>query len=284
MPFRNEILGSGGELVRTRIKSDNYVPGVSGWDIERNGNAEFNNLVARGNVTVVGPNGSIKITNVIPAELVAYYAPDTVQSALLFIHSSGAYEYIVTLNTNFSAYGSVSASLNVLGAYSLTNASSEVLMAFGLTSVQIPTNGVNGNLIVGSDQVYPSYANLNENPNATTTTSATFVDFPDNTLNFSKRYTNSAIHAEVSVSISGTVANNTQVEIGIQVNGTDYALASFSVNPQQTNFYVCGARRIAAGLAANSYTTKLRWRRKGGTGTLNTDANSITSLTLREVP
>lgn len=48
MGFRNPILGGGGALVRPAIKSPNYVPGTSGWMVNRNGNAEFNDLVVRG--------------------------------------------------------------------------------------------------------------------------------------------------------------------------------------------------------------------------------------------
>src|SRR6266540_2524625 len=39
-PFTNPIVG-GTALVRPAIKSPNYVPGVSGWSINRDGSAEF---------------------------------------------------------------------------------------------------------------------------------------------------------------------------------------------------------------------------------------------------
>lgn len=42
-------------LIIERIESQNYVTGVSGWAIKADGNAEFNNLIARGEV-IVGPN------------------------------------------------------------------------------------------------------------------------------------------------------------------------------------------------------------------------------------
>lgn len=47
MPFANPVMG-GGNLARPVMKSPDYVPGVSGWAIFRNGNAEFNNLSIRG--------------------------------------------------------------------------------------------------------------------------------------------------------------------------------------------------------------------------------------------
>jgi hypothetical protein len=44
-------------LVIERVQSQNYVPGVSGWAILANGDAEFNDLVARGEL-LVGPENS----------------------------------------------------------------------------------------------------------------------------------------------------------------------------------------------------------------------------------
>lgn len=51
MAFTDPIL-AGEELTRTGIRSDNYVPGVSGWRIASNGAAEFDNVGIRGNLWV----------------------------------------------------------------------------------------------------------------------------------------------------------------------------------------------------------------------------------------
>lgn len=50
MPFRNSILANE-ELLREAIRSRNWVGGLSGWRIARNGDAEFTNLLTRGTVT-----------------------------------------------------------------------------------------------------------------------------------------------------------------------------------------------------------------------------------------
>lgn len=50
MSYSNPIV-AGDVLIREAIKSENYVPGVSGWAIFRNGDAEFNNIIARGDIT-----------------------------------------------------------------------------------------------------------------------------------------------------------------------------------------------------------------------------------------
>lgn len=51
MAFTNPIL-SGEELNRTGIRSENYVPGASGWRIASDGAAEFDNVGIRGNLWV----------------------------------------------------------------------------------------------------------------------------------------------------------------------------------------------------------------------------------------
>ncbi len=54
MPFSNPIV-AGSTLVRPAIRSPDYVPGVSGWSINRDGTAEFNNINIRGSGNF-GPN------------------------------------------------------------------------------------------------------------------------------------------------------------------------------------------------------------------------------------
>jgi len=49
MAFTNPIL-AGEELNRTGIRSENYIPGVSGWRVANDGAAEFDNIGVRGNI------------------------------------------------------------------------------------------------------------------------------------------------------------------------------------------------------------------------------------------
>lgn len=56
--FNNPVVGGGGDLVRERIRSPDYVPGVSGWTINQDGSAEFNETEVRGEITVTDPDGS----------------------------------------------------------------------------------------------------------------------------------------------------------------------------------------------------------------------------------
>lgn len=60
MAFSNPII-AGDTLIREAIQSENFVAGVSGWRIQRDGTAEFNDITARGDISasslrVVGPD------------------------------------------------------------------------------------------------------------------------------------------------------------------------------------------------------------------------------------
>lgn len=56
MPFTNPILGGAGTLIREAIQSPDYVAGVSGWSINRDGSAEFSDVILRGSFAT-GPDG-----------------------------------------------------------------------------------------------------------------------------------------------------------------------------------------------------------------------------------
>ena len=47
MPFRNPV-AAGLRLIREALRSDPYVPGTTGWSINRDGTAEFSDLTLRG--------------------------------------------------------------------------------------------------------------------------------------------------------------------------------------------------------------------------------------------
>lgn len=56
--FSNPIVNAAGTLIRTLMKSANYVAGSLGWQITKDGNAEFNNGIFRGPLRITGSNGS----------------------------------------------------------------------------------------------------------------------------------------------------------------------------------------------------------------------------------
>lgn len=55
--FNNAVVGGSDDLIRSAIQSPNYVTAVSGWTINRDGSAEFNDLTVRGTVVLDGTNG-----------------------------------------------------------------------------------------------------------------------------------------------------------------------------------------------------------------------------------
>jgi hypothetical protein len=55
MPFGNPIIGGQSKLIREAIQSPNYLPGISGWSINRDGTAEFASGSFRGPISVTEP-------------------------------------------------------------------------------------------------------------------------------------------------------------------------------------------------------------------------------------
>jgi hypothetical protein len=54
MPFRHDIAGGQGNLIATSVQSPNFAAGSAGWQIRKDGSAEFNNVVIRGGTVVSG--------------------------------------------------------------------------------------------------------------------------------------------------------------------------------------------------------------------------------------
>lgn len=66
MTFNNSIL-SGTVLARENIQSEGYQVGLQGWIIERDGDAEFNSIVVRGDVISVG---ALYTTRILDGEII----------------------------------------------------------------------------------------------------------------------------------------------------------------------------------------------------------------------
>ena len=50
MSFRNAILKGSGELIRAAMRSPNFITGVAGWIIRKDGSVEFSNAQIRGEI------------------------------------------------------------------------------------------------------------------------------------------------------------------------------------------------------------------------------------------
>lgn len=65
-------------LIIERIESQNYSPGTSGWAIEADGDAEFNDVTVRGSlITGVAPNARIEINGTAHPNDIAFYTGDS---------------------------------------------------------------------------------------------------------------------------------------------------------------------------------------------------------------
>ena len=83
MAFANSIL-AGTALVREAINSPNFVTGVSGWSVNKDGTAEFSNMTARGSVLATDPNNPDRYAYVRAGSLGVVQVPpdDYLQSEL----------------------------------------------------------------------------------------------------------------------------------------------------------------------------------------------------------
>ena len=89
--FANAVIGGAEFLIRSAIKSANYIAGLAGWRIARDGNAELNNATVRGSLIAGGGNVTLNSSGLhiqgsgqqfdinIPAGFLAWNLPDNGQ-------------------------------------------------------------------------------------------------------------------------------------------------------------------------------------------------------------
>lgn len=109
MGFNNPVANAAGTLVRTVMKSFGFITGLVGWQISKDGNAEFNGAVFRGTVVVgpvagghvvIGPSGLIQIIGTGGGEIdiesstsypqLHFYSVDKTNDAFINAISSGS--------------------------------------------------------------------------------------------------------------------------------------------------------------------------------------------------
>jgi hypothetical protein len=59
-PYRDQIARGDGSLIKASVHSPDYTPGVSGWSINKDGSAEFSDLLGRGEI-IVGPDDGFQV-------------------------------------------------------------------------------------------------------------------------------------------------------------------------------------------------------------------------------
>jgi hypothetical protein len=119
-------------------------------------------------------------------------------------------------------------------------------------------------------------------PGTKSTTSATYVDVDATNakISFVKQNASTQLIIDIGMSLYST-ATNTGFLIGINDGTTDYDVINGFINPASSHSYPSGTIAIA-GLAAGTYTLKLRWKRRSGSGTLTTGADDNISIRVEE--
>lgn len=88
--FANPVVNAAGTLIRTLMKSANFVTGLAGWQITKLGDAEFNQGLFRGSLLVgpASPAPRFVVGAAIPAPLLALAPNATFDFVLLFYHNA----------------------------------------------------------------------------------------------------------------------------------------------------------------------------------------------------
>ncbi len=117
-----------------------------------------------------------------------------------------------------------------------------------------------------------------------TTTSATYASLPVATsVSFTKLFAATALRIDFCTYPWVSVAVATELMFGVLINGVDYDVSHAWVNEASIRRLSSGVARVAAGLAAGTYTIQPRWRRVSGTGTGNLDTISRLYMLVTEV-
>lgn len=155
MPFRSSIV-AGLTLIRQAIRSQNYVSGVSGWSINSNGSAEFNNITVRNGTTVSGTslyyNGTPASGNLV-ASISSTAGIDTFGNQYL----AGSCVYDTTnqifaqLNAGSQIFGTMTAGVpNTSTAASIKSSTSSGVVQFNSPNTPSLTERAVMNLMCGS--------------------------------------------------------------------------------------------------------------------------------------
>ena len=231
--FQHDIAGGQGNLIISALQSPNFVSGVSGWQIAKNGNAQFNNLVIRGNFLgtdyELTPNGLFFYSGALPSPLNnnPYFSNGNNPSAL------GWYPYEGTFTVTGSPPGL--APYTYAGVYTNTGPSNGAMEESGYPFTITPS----GQYIV-SAWVYSSVANVvigcdwQENNTYVSTSTVTVTVTPD---------TWTLITGTVTAPTSG--ANNGYVRIGDATND------GMVIYAQAATVYAAGSATLVLAITQN---------------------------------
>lgn len=148
LTWADPVAAGDGSLIYPALKSPNYVPGTTGWALDRNGNIDLNNATIRGELTVTGTGDSmIEIDSSSGLPLISLY-PDTTlsthpndpsfQPGFVAVNTSSTVNdiYSITLQSPSTHSGGGTESLITLFSSDYTDATPErVLIEAAITEV-----------------------------------------------------------------------------------------------------------------------------------------------------
>lgn len=304
MPFGQPIVG-GIVLVRPAIQSPDYQPGLSGWSINYDGSAEFNNITVRGTLNVTDPDGSyVKIYDERPGDgaIIEFHLPTAaginqtpgfVQTGVDPIFGTKGMSLIgptygavpppasiISLTPGFAVFDATSMSFVTRGdwevAFELTPNNFTIMFQVQYPTGNVVCNGIDarGTVTVSGDgglntrQVTASGEGINVLAGAGTVAALGFVNMPvTSSFTFRKQYAATRIKVSMAVDAFST-AVNTVGQYGVLINGVDYPITDLTLNTANNHGQASGFDRVAAGLAAGNYTIQGRWQRTAGAGTV----------------
>jgi hypothetical protein len=300
MNFGDPVVG-GETLIRAAIRSPNYVTGVSGWTINADGSAEFNDVDVRGDLLVIEPsnnnfvsiqaNGTAAVIYLYPgdisgldpvaAELYANFDPgppdpnDWVQGQLNIQSPTG------TLLAAPSTILMRSASVDGLVASSIDVVASNVVLG---TYARVDATMMRLNSRIVATREAGIFTTVLAND---TTTSGTFVNMAGagNTTSFTlvKEHDETDVRLDMACYYNDTTGV-TNAEFALRIDSVDYPVANDYAQLGTNRRCAAGFNYTGAGaVPAGTYTVQARWRRQAGTGTMTRGVGSSLSISAREV-
>lgn len=314
MSFSNPIVGGQGALVRDSIKSRVYVPGTSGWSINRDGTAEFNGVTINGGELLVSdPDGSYvrvydqnpgvgAVIEVNPADVVGHTIDDAGQ-ILGFSSVGGA--SIAMIGPTFDGVSSGSVFIGVedngtpesvitMGAVERVDISSLVVRFYDANATpgfefHPDAIGAQHSRMLVDDRVLGfNVANIHmlTPPAPAGLTSAIPITITGaSTTTFVKEHADTQVEVFMSGGGYITAGAGASVTFGILISGGigDFSIVKGSFSSLSNRLQFSGTRLLSA-FAAGSYTITPRWFRSAGTSTIIMDASDASlTVALREV-
>jgi len=247
---------------------------------------------------------AIVIGRDVPAELAAFYAPDTVVACEIYRENSTTYVYDALVDPvvglTFRATGAIEGvgfaiaesfrvqpvalgSVRIIFSNRQDITNTGGFIKFNPTDAAA-TEGAANDITIHGDHLSLKNADYPpQNPGAGTTTSGSYANLPGNpSATINKKYASTRLKVTAFVETFSTLAN-TSVDLGAAMGATgDVTIWHHVHNPANVHD-MYGGVRFVTGMGAGSHTITGRWRRPAGGGTVTMNADDYFCLAVEEV-